>query len=159
MWTEVERGIVRAWEGLAEGWREMLSRSGGAMTHFVRAPKEEEAESAEEDFPRWGLLPTELWETAKSVIVRIELPGMSKDEIDVSIHRGSLWIRGEKHSGRDHQKRLYHIMERAYGRFERSIPLPGSIDAANAETSYHNGVVTVILPKTEESPPTQLELK
>jgi len=159
MRSELERGIFRAWEGLTEGWREMLSRSGGALTHFVRSAKEEQGDAAQEDFPRWGLLATESWETAQSVIVRVEMPGMNKEDIDVSIHRGSLWIRGEKRSGRDRQGRLYRIMERAYGQFERSIPLPGNIDAARAEVSYQNGVVTVIVPKTEECPPTQLQLK
>lgn len=157
--SELERGIFRAWEGLTEGWREVLSRSGGALTHFVRSAKEEQGDAAQEDFPRWGLLASELWETAQSVIVRLEMPGMKKEDIDVSIHRGSLWVRGEKRSGGDRQGRFYHLMERAYGRFERSIPLPDNIDAARAEVSYQNGVVTVIVPKTEESPPTHLAMK
>jgi HSP20 family protein len=157
--SEMERGFLRAWRGLAEGWREVLSRSSGALTHFVRAAKEERGNAAEQDFPRWGLLASESWETAQSVIVRLEMPGMTKEDIDVSIHKGSLWIRGEKRSGGDDQARSYRLMERAFGRFERSIPLPGNIDAAKAEVSYLNGVVTVIVPKTEESPPTRLPLK
>ena len=157
--SELERGISRAWESLTEGWREVLSRSGGALTHFVRAAKEEQGDAAQEDFPRWGLLASESWETAQSVIVRLEMPGVSKEDIDVSIHRGSLWVRGEKRSGGDRQGRLYHLMERAYGRFERRIPLPDNIDAAKAEVSYQNGVVTVIVPKTEECPPTHLSMK
>jgi HSP20 family protein len=157
--SELERGIFRAWESLADGWREVLGRSGGALTHFVRGSKEERGDAAHEDFPRWGMLASESWETAQSVIVRLEMPGMNKDEIDVSIHRGSLWVRGEKRSGGEQQGRFYHLMERAYGRFERNIPLPGNIDAAGAEVSYQDGVVTVIVPKTEESPPTRLSLK
>jgi HSP20 family protein len=157
--SELERGIVRAWEGLTEGWREVLSRSGGALTHFVRAAKEERDDPAQEDFPHWGLLASESWETSQSVIVRLEMPGVSREDIDVSIHRGSLRIRGEKRSGGEGHGRLYSLMERAFGRFERSISLPGNIDAARAEVSYQNGVVTVIVPKTEESPPTQLQLK
>ena len=138
----------------------MLSRSGGALTHFVRTTKEEQGDAALSDFPHWGLLATESWETAQSVIVRVELPGMDKEDIDVSIHRGRLWIRGERRSGGEPPEgRRYHIMERAYGRFERSIPLPDNIDAPMAEISYKSGVVTVIVPKTEESPPTPLRLK
>ncbi|TMH70807.1 MAG: Hsp20/alpha crystallin family protein, partial [Betaproteobacteria bacterium] len=116
--SELERGISRAWEGLAEGWREVLSRSGGALTHFVRAAKLQKSAAAQEDFPHWALMAGELWETAQSVIVRIEMPGMNKEDIDVSIYRGSLRVRGEKRSAGDHQGRLYHLMERAYGRFE-----------------------------------------
>jgi HSP20 family protein len=157
--SELERGISRAWESLAEGWREVFSRSSGALTHFVRASTQGRGDPAQENFPSWGMLASESWETAQSVIVRLEIPGMSKEDIDVSIHRGSLWIRGEKRSGGDPQGRLYHLMERAFGRFERSIPLPANINAADAEVSYQNGVVTVIVPKTEESPPTRLSLK
>ena len=72
--SELERGISRAWEGLTEGWREVLTRSGGALTHFVRAAKEKRGDAAQEDFPRWGLLASESWETAQSVIVRLEMP-------------------------------------------------------------------------------------
>ncbi len=157
--SELERGISRALEGLAEGWREVLSRSGGALTHFVRAAKQQKSAAAQEDFPHWALMAGELWETAQSVIVRIEMPGMNKEDIDVSIYRGSLRIRGEKRSAGDHQGRLYHLMERAYGRFERTISLPHNIDAAQAEVSYQDGVITVIVPKTEPTPPTQLPLK
>jgi len=157
--SELERGISRAWEGVTEGWREVLSRSSGALTHFVRAAKQKKGDAERADFPHWALLASESWETAQSVIVRIEMPGMNKEDIDVSIYRGSLRIRGEKRSAGDHQGRLYHLMERAYGRFERTISLPHNIDAAQAEVSYQDGVITVIVPKTEPTPPTQLPLK
>jgi HSP20 family protein len=157
--TELERGISRAWDSLTEGWREMLSRSSGALTHYVRAAKREQGDGGNEDFPNWALLAAECWETAKSVIVRLELPGVNKEDIDVSIHGSTLRIRGEKRSGGDRQGRLYHMMERAYGRFERTISLPQNIDGKRAEVSYQDGVVTVIVPKTEPSPPTHLTIK
>lgn len=84
---------------------------------------------------------------------------MSKDDIEVSIHPGGLRIRGEKRSVADHQRRLYHLMERAFGRFERTLPLPHNIDASKAEVSYQDGVMTVIVPKTQATPPTRLSFK
>lgn len=157
--SELERGISRAWEGLTDGWRELLSRSSGALTHFARAAAQQKDESSPERTPHWAILAAECWETAYSVIVQIEVPGMSKDDLDVSIHRGGLRIRGEKRSGTDQQGRLYYLMERAFGRFERTISLPDNIDAARAEVSYRDGVVTVIVPKTQAAPPTQLSVK
>ena len=157
--SELERSISRAWEGLTEGWREVLSRGSGALTHFVRTAKQKKDAGTHETFPQWALLAAECWETAQSVIVKIEMPGMSKDDIDVSISRGSLRIHGERHSAGDHQGRLYHLMERAFGRFERTIPLPQNIDAAKAEVSYQDGVITVIAPKTKATPPTHLPVK
>jgi HSP20 family protein len=155
--SELERGIARAWEGLTEGWREVLTRSSGALTQFVRAAKHRD--DSNKNFPTWALLAGECWETAHSVIVRIELPGMRKEDIDISIDRGRLQIRGDKRSSGEDEPRYYHLMERAFGRFERSIPLPTNIDAGHAEVSYQDGVITVILPKTETTPPTQLSIR
>jgi HSP20 family protein len=152
--SELERGLSRAWEGLAEGWREILVRSSGALTHFVLAAKQN-GSGTKNDAPQWALLAGECWETAHSVIVQIEMPGMSKEDIDVSIYPGGLRIRGEKRSARDYRGRLYHLMERAFGRFERTLFLPHNIDAAKAEVSYKDGVMTVIVPKTQATPPTR----
>ena len=157
--SELERSVLRAWEGLTEGWREVLTRGNGALTHFVRAAKQKRGEAIAKDFPRWGLLAGECWETAQSVIVRIELPGVRKEDVDVSFSRGRLRIRGEKSGSADLEARDYHLMERAFGRFERSIPLPSSVDARRAEVSYENGVITVILPKTRATPRIQMSIK
>lgn len=158
--SELERDISRAWEGLTEGWREMLTRGSAALTRYVRARMSPSGRESQ-DFLQWALLAGECWETAQSVIVRIELPGMRKEDIDISIHAGQLQIRGEKRSSGEEEEeaRHYHFMERAFGRFERSVPLPRNIDADRAEVSYHGGVITVILPKTEPMPPTQLSIK
>lgn len=157
--SELGRGIARAWDGLTEGWREVLTRSSGALTHFIRTAKPTKDDSAQEPFPQWSLLASEVWETAQSVIVRIEMPGMNKEDIDVSIGQSGLRIRGEKHSAGEHQDRRYHLMERAFGRFERTIALPANVDAARAEVSYKDGIITVIAPKTEAAPPTRLPVR
>lgn len=152
----LERGIARAWETLTEGWRELLSRNSDALTHFARSHKRGPGSESSQEFPRWSLLAAEVWETAQSVIVRVELPGMKREDLKVSLQGNMLRIRGDKRSEGDHQERFYHLMERAYGRFERSIALPHNIDAARAEVSYSDGVVTVIVPKTEALPPRDL---
>jgi len=157
--SELERNIVRAWGRLTEGWRELLSRSSAALTHFTSAAKDTNEEDASQNLPSWGLLSAEVWETAKSVIVRIEIPGMDKEDFDVSIRGSALRIRGEKRSRGEQQGRLYHLIERAYGRFERTMTLPHSVDGAKAEVSYQDGVLAVILPKTEELPPRQLTVQ
>lgn len=157
--TELERSLARAWEGLSEGWRELLTRGSGALTHFVGAANQQEGGNASTNFPQWALLAAESWETAQSAIVRIELPGMDKDDIDIAIYPGSLRLRGNKRVGAERQGKLYHLTERAFGSFERTVSLPHNIDAARAEVSYQDGVVTVIVPKTEATPPTHLSIK
>ena len=152
----VKELIERAWESLAEGWRELLSRSNGALTRFGGGGAAGKA--GPQAPPRWSLLAAETWETAQSVVIRVEIPGMNKDDLAIDIQGNVLRIRGEKHSGADQQARCYHLMERAYGDFERSIPVPHGVDVDNAEVSYRDGVVAVILPKTESVPPRALPL-
>ena len=148
--------IERAWENLTDGWRELLARGSGALTHF-RADGAGKKESPAE-FPSWSLLAAETWETAKSVVIRVEIPGMDERDLHVDVDGNVLRIRGEKRSGAAQQRRQYHLMERAYGHFERSIPLPHGVDAERAEVSYRNGVLTAILPKTDTLPPRRLTI-
>lgn len=156
--SRLEEKIGRAWELLTEGWRELLSRGGDALTHFDTSPKATERSPARQDFPHWSLLAGETWETAQSVIIRIEVPGMRKEDFDISIRANVLVVRGVKHSEGEHEGRRYSLMERAYGTFERTIPVPHEVDRDKAEVSYRDGVLTVILPKTEPSPPRQLSV-
>lgn len=148
--------IERAWEGLTEGWRELLTRGSGALTHF--GSEEAQELQSREEFPRWSLLAAETWETAQSVVIRVEIPGMNEKDLAVDIHGNFLRIRGEKRSDATLQGRRYHLMERAYGRFKRSIPLPHGVKAEEAEVSYRDGVLTVILPKTDTLPPRPLPI-
>ena len=146
--------IERAWEGLTEGWRELLTRGGGALTHF--ATEDTRKDESAQQFPQWSLLAAETWETARSLVIRLEIPGMNEDDLAIDVHGNILRIRGEKRSGAAHEDRRYHLMERAYGHFERSISLSHGVDPEQAEVSYRDGVLTVILAKTDTLPPRRL---
>lgn len=148
--------IERAWESLTEGWRELLTRSSGALTHFGTGGAG--IKDSPHEFPHWSLLAAETWETAKSVVIRVEIPGVDEGDLDINVEGNILRIRGEKRSGATQQRRRYHLRERAYGRFERSIPLPHGVDAEKAELSYRDGVLTAILPKTDTLPPRGLTI-
>lgn len=141
------REINRAWENVAEGWRELLSRSSHALTPFTRHKDEEAQGDGAATFPRWGLVSGEMEETARDVVVRVELPGMDKEDCRVTIEGNLLRLSGEKRFEREAHDSTYHVMERAYGAFERVIPLPRSVNVDKAEASYLNGVLTVRLPK------------
>jgi len=148
----IGREISRAWESLSEGWREMLSRSGDALTHFTHhEDKQDKAGVGDVAFANWGLLAGEVEETSKDLVVRIELPGMKKEDCQISIEGNTLHLSGEKHYEREHKNSTYHVRERAYGSFERSIPLPRAIDGDKAEAKYRDGVLTVRLPKVESA--------
>ena len=144
--------IRRLRENLTEGWRELLARNSGALTYFGPDDGARKDESLHE-FPHWSLLAAETSETAQTVVIRMEIPGMNEDDLATDIHGNVLRIRGEKRAGAVQQGRRYHLMERAYGHFERRIPLPHGVDGEKAEVAYRDGVLTVILPKTEIVPP------
>jgi HSP20 family protein len=142
------REIARAWESLSSGWHELLSRSGDALTHFTRHKNNDEmGDTALVTFPQWSLLAGELEETGKDVVVRFELPGMDKDDCTIQIEGNVLHLTGEKRFERDTSDSTYHVMERAYGAFQRSIALPRNVNVERAEASFKNGVLTVRLPK------------
>ena len=158
-WRDRLQGSIgHAWETLAEGWRELLSRSAGALTHFDPSQKATGQRAPREGFPHWSLLAAETWETAQSLFVRIEVPGVAREDLDVSITTHAVVVRGVKRSEGEHHGRLYDLMERAYGRFERTIPITHEVDREHAEVSYKDGVITVIVPKIESTPPRRLTI-
>lgn len=142
------REISRAWESLSEGWHELLSRSNNALTHFKRNKTDTpDTGGALARFPSWSLLAGELEETAKDMVVRVELPGLDKDDCQIRIEGNVLYLSGEKRFERETDDSTYHVMERAYGAFQRAIPLPRNVNIDQAEASFKNGVLTVRLPK------------
>jgi HSP20 family protein len=158
-WRDRLQGTVgQAWGALTEGWRELLSRSSGALTHFDTSRKATGRREPRQDFPHWSLLAAETWETAQSLFVRIEVPGVRREDLDISITAHAVVVRGVKRSEGAQQGRLYNLMERAYGRFERSVPIPHEVDGERAEVSYKDGVITVIVPKIEATPPRRLKI-
>lgn len=144
----IGREISRAWESLSEGWHELLSRSSNALTHFKRN-KGDTTDSGGmlTRFPSWSLLAGELEETARDIVVRVELPGLDKEDCQIRIEGNVLYLSGEKRFERDTDESTYHVMERAYGAFQRSIPLPRNVNIDQAQASFRNGVLTIRLPK------------
>lgn len=144
----IGHGLGHTWERLAEGWRELLGRSSEALTHFARSKDEEQKTGTTlSTLPHWSLLAGEVEETGKEVLVHIEVPGMEKEDCHITIENNVLYLSGEKRFERERIESTYHIMERAYGAFQRTIPLPRNVDTDKAEASYRNGVMTVRLPK------------
>ena len=146
----ISHEIGRAWDAVSDGWRELYSRSSDALTHFSHTRDVSPPPGAIfAPYPRWSLLASELEETEKELVVRIELPGMDKKDCQVSIEGNTLILSGRKHFERISDDSEFHVMERAYGAFQRRIALPKNVCEELAEASYLNGVLTVRLPKQE----------
>lgn len=150
----LSEGFGEAWDNLMDGWRRLYRRAAGAITRFKPANKasaELPTQDAREIAVRsagWGVLACEVFDSDDRVIVRLEAPGMDKDDFDLHVTDDCLVVHGEKHMERERTQGGYHISERAYGSFERSIPLPDEVDSAKASASYQRGVLRVELPKS-----------
>ena len=93
----------------------------------------------------------EVIEKDNQLIVRADLPGMSKDDVQVDIDDNSLVIRGERKTEREENEEGYYRSERSYGSFYRQIPLPGGVNTENATAEFRNGVLEVLLPTTNRA--------
>ena len=88
-------------------------------------------------------------ETDKEIRITAELPGVTEQDIDVSLDDDVLTIRGEKKFERKDDKENFHFVERSYGTFQRSLRLPYAVESEQVRASFENGVLTVTVPKTE----------
>ena len=90
-------------------------------------------------------------ETDKEIRIDAELPGVKENEIDVELVDDMLSIHGEKKAEKEDQRKGYHVKERSYGSFARSMRLPFSADPDRVKASFNNGVLTITVAKPEES--------
>ena len=98
-------------------------------------------------------------ETADQVVIKAEVPGVEAKDIDISLSGDVLTIKGEKKSEREEKKENYHLVERSYGSFTRSLRMPAAVEADKIEANYKQGVLTVTCPKKEEAKPKAIEIK
>ena len=93
-------------------------------------------------------------------VIKADLPGVEKKDIDVKLENGMLSIRGEKRTESETDKGgKHHRRERFYGTFARSFTLPDSVDADRVDAAYKDGVLTLSIPKTEETKPKSIDIK
>ena len=98
-------------------------------------------------------------ESEKSVEISAELPGMNETDIEVSVDKNLLTIKGEKKAGREDQNRSYYHRERRFGSFQRSIRLPDEVEMENIQAAFRDGVLVITLPKSEKEQARVIEVK
>jgi len=103
----------------------------------------------------WGPA-MDLYEDKNNVTVRVEVPGMRKEDIEVELLEGTLTISGERKAPEAFEDAEAHRQERFYGRFQRSVTLPVAVNRDSVKASYTDGILTVTLPKAEEAKPKQI---
>ena len=98
-------------------------------------------------------------ETKSDLVIKAELPGMDSKDIDISLSNGFLTIKGEKNQEKEEKDENYHLIERSYGSFTRSVQLPREVQSDKITASFKNGVLRVTLPKSEEAKKKEIKIK
>ncbi|MDP2972769.1 MAG: Hsp20/alpha crystallin family protein [Deltaproteobacteria bacterium] len=98
-------------------------------------------------------------ETKNELVVKAELPGMDPKEIDISLSEGVLTIKDERKQEKEEKEENYHLIERSFGSFSRSIRLPRDVQGDKISASYKNGLLKVTLPKSEEAKKKEIKIK
>ena len=117
-------------------------------------------------WPLWHRLKPEIfvpnvdmYDRKNEIVVKAELPGMTKDHIDLTINDGSLTLKGEVKKEEEVKEEDYYSRERSYGSFTRIIVLPAEVDKAKAKATFKNGILEITLPKKEEAKPKEIKVE
>ena len=155
---QLKQGADQAWESLAEGWRELSARASGALTRFRPGPvsgpasPRETPETRDEGllpFGGWAFIASDVFDDDDKVIVRLEAPGMRREDFNIELHGDTLTVWGEKRSDREVSRGRYSVVQCAYGSFRRDVALPVSVKAEKTKASYRDGVLRIELPKAD----------
>jgi HSP20 family protein len=127
--------LDRMTEELWEGWRPMVTLSTGFT-------------------PRM-----DMYEEKDELVIRTELPGVRKEDLDISIKGDVLSLKAETKQEDVTKERGYYLCERSFGQYSRSVSLPFAVDTSKASATFENGLLEIRLSKAEEAKPKQIEVK
>jgi HSP20 family protein len=118
--------------------------------------------AADDDVMRRGAWapPVDIYDSGShELVIKAELPDMSKEDIDITVENNMLTLRGEKKMDSAMKEECCHRIERTYGSFSRSFSLPATVDTTKVSADYKNGVLTIKLPVREEAKPKQIQVQ
>ncbi|HYD63228.1 MAG TPA: Hsp20/alpha crystallin family protein [Noviherbaspirillum sp.] len=162
---ELKQGLSSLLDSVSGGWQHMRQAASSALTSFRPSAQTNVPEKAEVDdmfyIPSgtWSMLGANLFEDNKRIVVRIELPGVDKNDLDIEVLDNKLIVRGEKRFEREGGEGRYRVLQCAYGAFERIVPLTVTVVPDQATASFHNGVLRVELPKADPGMPQKVRVK
>lgn len=151
-----KQGAVSLWDtvadSVAEGWQRVRQQASGALTRFKPDERRLPPRSRIDDdgflaSPGWSMLGGDVFEDDKRLVVRLEVPGMEKEDLDVHVTDDALVVRGEKRFEHERTEGRWRVLQCAYGSFNRVVPLPAAVRTDEARASYRNGVLKIELPK------------
>lgn len=106
------------------------------------------------------LPPADIFETPEhDVVVKVEVPGMKREDIKVTFENNVLTLEGERKAAAEVKREQYHRLERSYGAFRRSFTMPAAVDGGRVQAAYADGVLTITLPQRAEAKPRQITVE
>jgi HSP20 family protein len=100
----------------------------------------------------------DIYEDAKKVVLKLEVPGMEEKDLDIRVENNTLTVKGERKFEKDEKEENFHRIERRYGTFYRSFTLPSTVDTENVQASYGAGILKLELNKKPEAQPKQIKV-
>ncbi|HIG41706.1 MAG: Hsp20/alpha crystallin family protein [bacterium] len=135
---------------ISDGWQHLWQKARNSITYFAPSKENDQKDVIPAtQSVRWGVLSADVKETDNNIEVQLESPGMSPDDFEIKIDHQALIVRGTKNYQSDRKEGRFHVTERAYGSFERLIPLPCLVDEDRATAKYKGGVLHVSLHKRQ----------
>lgn len=161
----IKQGLSSFWDSVSEGWQHLRHSAANAITRFRPGEHTNLPPKAEIDdlfyMPStgWSMLGGDVFEDTDQIVVRLEVPGLDKNDLNIEVQDGSLIVRGEKRFERESSEGRYRVLQCAYGSFQRAVPLPVDVVADQAGATYKNGVLRVALPKAKKEEPKTTTIK
>ncbi len=165
---QLKQGADQAWESLAEGWRDLSARASGALTRFRPVPASGPVTSPRNatmpdqgplSFGGWAFMASDVFDDDDKVVVRIEAPGMRREDFNIELQGDILTVWGEKRSDREVSRGRYSVVQCAYGSFRREVALPVSVKSDKTKATYRDGVLRIELPKSDEARAKRISVK
>lgn len=150
---EIKQGLSSLIDSVTEGWQHLRQSASSALTGFKPGERTNLPEQRHVDdafyLPAqgWAMLGGDVFEDDRRVVIRLEVPGMNKDDLDIEVQDDALIVRGEKQFRREDSEGRYRVLQCAYGSFRRVFPLHAAVEPDRAQASYRDGVLRVELPK------------
>lgn len=156
---EIRQGFGALRDTVAGGWERLRRKASSALTRYrPGAPTALPAQADIDDpslgsGPLWAMVGGDVFEDERRVVVRLEVPGMAKEDFELEVVGDSLVVRGEKRFQRESGEGRWRVVQCAYGSFQRVVPLPAAVQSQQARATYRDGVLRVEFPKREPGIP------
>jgi HSP20 family protein len=102
--------------------------------------------------------PVDVYEDEHNLVLKLEVPGLSEDDLNVSVENNTLTVQGERKFEKEEKEENFHRIERRYGSFVRTFKLPNTVDAEKVDASYDKGILKITLAKRAEAKPRQIKV-